>query len=373
MSTVPMVKAHNRPFVDLAVRAGRRATGRFWVDTGGGGPIATESFAERIGVVAEGAPGDFAPVRVASVRMGDLELGVTELFIGVGMRRMPFGVEADGLLPGRALMRWRVTFDYLKRRLAVDEGGRPLRHAVDAPVHPESGFPRLEVTVGGETCGMLLDSGASHSMVSEDVLERWASRHPEWVVAAGAYGTANMGMGAIEARLRMIRVPEVSIGPFTATNVSFVARRAGEFEENISRGTTGAVVGAIGGNLLARCRITVDYPAGKASFAPATGVDASDGAMVPLVLADAAGMGTATCSVVGALDGAWLGQHAPKEGAFPGLLAVDGQDMTGLPLPAAISRLYGEAGTSKVFLLEGETSPFEVELPVVPILGGHGA
>lgn len=373
MSTVPLYTAHQRPLVDLTVVAGRPASGRFWVDTGGGGFIATETFADRIRAVADGAAGDFAPVHVAAVLLGGLDLALDELFVGIGMQQMPFGVQADGLLPGRVLRRWRVTFDYRKGRFSVDEAQKPLRHAIPAPVHPESGFPRLEIEVAGERYGMLLDTGASHSMVSDALLDRWLADHPDWPHTTGAFGTANMGLPG-EAGLRMVEVPELHIGAFTARHVSFVARRTGVFEETFAPMMTSPVEGAIGGNVLAHTRLTIDYPRQEVSLGPPAAVDARDAAIAPLVIAEVlAPLGQATHMVVGALDTHAFGPHAPLAGAGPGLLAVDGEDVTGLSLPDVIARLGGVAGSTKRMLLESDSSPSEVAVPVVSVLGGRKA
>jgi len=118
------------------------------------------------------------------------------------------GTDAEGLLPGHLLTGYRVVFDYPGRTFTLGAPGTaPGRGApVPAPVRPVTGFPRVEVDIDGDRYGLLLDTGASSTMLSRAVVGRLSARHPDWPRALGAVGAANMGAGAADAEALMLRL-----------------------------------------------------------------------------------------------------------------------------------------------------------------------
>jgi hypothetical protein len=177
---------------------------------------------------------------------------------------------AQAFLPARVLARYATTFDYPGRRFRLDRSGRQGKGIeVRSPVSNDERFARVEAVVAGERYGMLLDTGASHCMVSNALMERWASAHPDWPVLPAALGTANMATTAVDRGARMISVPELDIDGVTVRNVSFVTRPEGSFEEGFAPMMTEPIVGAIAGNVLELFRLTIDYDLGVTYFDPA--------------------------------------------------------------------------------------------------------
>jgi hypothetical protein len=104
---------------------------------------------------------------------------------------------------------------------------------------------------------VLLDTGASFSMISAAVVDRWAERG--FPVVGGATGRAAMGSAGIDGG-RMVRVPELRWGGLTFTNVGFVERPAGTFEGWMSGMMSAPIVGALAGNVFSHCRLDIDVP-----------------------------------------------------------------------------------------------------------------
>src|SRR5262249_54199137 len=57
-------------------------------------------------------------------------------------------------------------------------------------VSTSSGFPRTEIEVDGKRYGVLLDTGASFTMISQSLLETWGPAHTDWKRQRGAVGEA---------------------------------------------------------------------------------------------------------------------------------------------------------------------------------------
>jgi hypothetical protein len=96
------------------------------------------------------------------------------------------------MLPGQVLAHYLVIFDCpqgkftLARPNVLTPKGIPL----PMPVGPESGYPRTEIEVAGTKYGVMIDTGASFTMVSEALLKAWGQAHPDWPRYPGAYGEA---------------------------------------------------------------------------------------------------------------------------------------------------------------------------------------
>lgn len=312
-STVPLYVDHNRPFVDVGFTRpmGQVRPTRVWVDTGGGAFIVTEAVARDLGVPLEAipnTPGDlqspFAKIPVPRVQVGNVQLdliGVDTLAI-LGVRTVIPGVLAEGLFSGSALARYQVIFDYPHRRFTIGEPGSfgLLRRPVPLAVHPQSGFPRVEIEVVGKPCGMLLDTGASYTMISRALAERWSAEHPEWPRAEGAIGAANMGH-EVDRDALMLRVPEVIWGGFRLSDVGVVSRPVGTFEERMAPMVSGPILGATGGNVLKVFRLELQYARSVLALEQYARLDPHDTDLVGIALVEHDG-----CYTVSHMAGASL-------------------------------------------------------------------
>lgn len=269
--TVPMLLEGDRVFVGLTFEAadGSRREARFWIDTGGGGFLLTETLAHDLGL-EWGEPREqegrkFARALEAPAPfLGHFPLEIVDdrVFVIPGADDLlPDAApgSAEGFIPGHVLARYQVVFDYpnglftLARPGILDLEGE----ALPMPVSEQMGFPRTEIRVAGETYGLLLDTGASFTMVSETVLKDWGEGHPAWPRYDGAFGdAATLGGQTLETMF----VPEATWGGLPIQEFGVVSQQEGVFERGMSRMMTRPIIGALGGNALKHFRIELDYP-----------------------------------------------------------------------------------------------------------------
>lgn len=165
---------------------------------------------------------------------------------------------ADGMVPGHVLSRYHVIFDYPAATftLASPRVLTPRGTALPMPVSTPQGFPRTELDVDGTRYGMLLDTGASFTMVSELVLSAWGQRHPDWPRHPGAFGeAATLGGQTLETMF----VAQGTWGGFVLSEVGVTSQRAGTFERYLSGMMRQPIVGSLAGNVLKGFRVELDY------------------------------------------------------------------------------------------------------------------
>lgn len=269
-ASVPLIVEGNRPFVDVTFRRadGSSKTGRFLVDTGGGGFLLTEKLAKDIGLswgqVQKEEGEAFAMVNTpAEARIGNvtLELQPERVLVIIGKDNMLPPVapgRADGMLPGHVLARYHVIFDYPAGIFTLARPGvlKPEGNEYSMPVNRATGFPRTEIEVDGKTHGFLLDSGAAFTMVSEALLKSWGDAHSDWPRHQGAYGDAKLlGGQTIETMF----VPKASWQGLSIGELGVTSQREGTFEKYMSSMMSAPIVGALGGNVLKSFRIELDY------------------------------------------------------------------------------------------------------------------
>lgn len=371
--TVPLYVEFNRPFIDLEFRRpdGRARTARFWVDTGGGAFIICEPLARELGLkfgpefAEQGRR--FAATTPPKVTIDgmSLDLDGARAIIAVAEKTVGPRVSAEGLLPGHVLKQYQVVFDYPGKQFTLATPGslKPRGARLESPVHPRSGFPRIEAQIGGQTYGFLLDTGASFTMISQEVLDEWSGKHPDWQRTVGAVGAANMGIGAMEASATMMRIPNVKLAEFQLQSIIAVSRTPGTFEKSMSQMMTRPIVGAIGGNVLTSFRIEIDY---------ANGLTYLEKRADPDETLDIVGL------TLGAQrDGTYLISGVSKENSpevlqsikeGDKLLRVDKLEVLGTPLADVVNSLRGAPKQVHTLILEREGRQFTVRAPAVRIL-----
>ncbi len=262
--TVPLLVQSGRPYVELTLSGaeGSSRKARFLVDTGGGAFILSEKLASELKLkLGESSQEDgqrFARVSGtvrASLNDFELELNPNRTIVQIGSGPPHL---ADGMLPGHILAKYHVVFDYPNRifTLALPRLIKPEGAPLPMPTHKKSGFPRTEIVVDGETYGLLLDTGASFTMVSEALLKKWGSQNPNWARYPGAHGDAKT-LGGMT--LETMYLSNAKWGAFEITAVGVTSQREGTFERWMSSMTTTPIVGALAGNVLKNFRIELDY------------------------------------------------------------------------------------------------------------------
>jgi len=274
VATVPLVIEGNRPFVELTFEKpdGSTRKARFLVDSGGGGFLIVEPLAKELGLALGETQQEesqtFAQVTSpVSVSIGSVALELTpeRTLVVVGKTNMlPAAApgHADGMLPGHVLAKYHVIFDYPAGTFTIAKPGvlTPRGTPLPMPVGRESGFPRTEILVDGTPYGMLLDTGASFTMVSQAVLASWGQAHAEWERHQGAHGeAATLGGQTLET----LYVPSATWGVAELLRFGVTSQREGVFEKWMSSMTAEPIVGALAGNVLRQFRVELDYPNAK--------------------------------------------------------------------------------------------------------------
>jgi len=268
--TVPMSVEGNVPVVALQFKRpnGGTRTARFLFDSGGGAIIVDEALATDLGLKPEGPELSddgqrYRAVNVPAARVGGmpLDLSASKAFVHLGTNSFTNRETVEGMLPGKALEHYQIVLDYPQQLWSIGNPGT-LAHRgerLSAPYLASSGHPRIEVSIGGTTFGLLLDTGAEVTLLREGLLREWSREHPDWPRGSGAVGPANMGGGADNGQLLLLRIPSFQIGSFTVAQVATVSR-PDETYSATSYETPAAIVGALGGNVLSQFRVEIDYP-----------------------------------------------------------------------------------------------------------------
>lgn len=268
-TTVPLAVEGNRPFIEVSFRKadGSVRSARFLLDTGGGGFLLSEPLARDLGL-HWGTPmheegKEFALVTdsvTASVNDFRLHLNPQRILVMIGdSSTMPsVAPHADGTIPGHVLAQYDVVFDYPGGTFTIARPG-VLQHRgakLPMPVAPRSGFPRTEIVVSDTTYGLLVDTGASFTMVSEAVLKAWGANHSDWPRYTGAYGeAATLGGQTLETMF----LPGAQWGPLHLGKFGVVSQREGTFERYMSGMMSSPIIGSLAGNVLKSYRIELDY------------------------------------------------------------------------------------------------------------------
>jgi predicted aspartyl protease len=371
--TVPLYVDFNRPFIDLEFKKpdGSLRTARFWVDTGGGGFIICEPLARELDLKFGPEGGEqgrrFAATTPPKVTLGGMPLDLegARATILIGEKTITEGVSAEGLMPGHVLKRYHVIFDYPGKQFTLAPPGsfKPRGTRLDSPVQQQSGFPRIEAQIDGQDYGFLLDTGASFTMISQEVLNQWSGKHAAWQRTSGAVGSANMGLGKMEASATMMRIPNVKLAGFKLPTMTAVSRPPGTFEKYMSQMMTGPIIGAIGGNVLKAFRVEIDYANGVTYLEkhgdPDNALD-----IVGLTLRPRRD-GTYLISGVSKENSAEVIQSI-KEGDK--LIRVDKLEVLGAPLADVVNSLRGAPKQVRVLVMEREGRQFTVKAPAVRIM-----
>ncbi|MDP9122763.1 MAG: hypothetical protein M3O15_15565, partial [Acidobacteriota bacterium] len=378
LATVPMHLEDNVPIVELDFprAGGGRSRARFTVDTGGGAFILSRRLAAEIGLERVGEEFDAEGARLVGARapralLGGMALDLDGAQVLIDLSKGGFNARdaSEGLLPGRVLRHYQVVFDYPARLFTLARPGRmpPSGTRLPSPIHPESGFPRIELTIDGEAHGFLLDTGGSCTMVSRELLGSLLARHPEWPRLTGAVGEANMFGGKMEAEALLLRLRGLSWGSFELQGTVAVSRPPGTFEKGMSPLMTAPIAGSLAGNALRAFRVEIDYAQGAVYLTkapPAADTEGHDLDLVGLTLTPQADGGRVVAAV--------SAQNAPEvvKGVQVGdkLLRIDGLSVEGKALGLLAEALRGKPGDVHVLGLERAGRRVEVRAPVVRLL-----
>ncbi|GCE23906.1 aspartyl protease family protein [Dictyobacter kobayashii] len=353
--------SHDRPYIEIEIRtaSGYIRKARFLVDTGGGALIFTEALVQDLELPIEDELltlfgkhifRRFGPPRLF---VGPCELDMTQVsaLMAVGTCSLFPGEAVDGILPGFLLSRYCVLLDYSTGTFSLSPSCLTAMRGEPVPIsfHPLSGFPCVEVTIAGEQYGLLLDTAASCTMLSEAVVETWARQFPAWPRARCAVGTANMG-APDEEHATMMRIPRMTVGSVLLRHVTVVSHPIRAFEMRRFDVLAAPIVGGLAGNVLKQFRIEIDYAHAMSYWEWCDESYPYDMDLVGLTLSLNA---DSTYRVAAISD---CNYACVRQSVCVGdrLLQVDGLRVTGLSLSRVVDALRGSPGQRYTLLLERE-------------------
>jgi hypothetical protein len=399
-AAIPLEIAGSRHFVTLPLSGSKgQGTFRFHVDTGGNTPglMILKSVADSIGIASE----DALPRKI---HLGDHDVALPEGARWVLLddtseeaKKRPTSEQAirkgfsAGQIGAGFLSRFVVCIDPAKGRLGL---GDPAAIAIDdasspgVPVMMLSGgenhalYPFVQIILhdgdqfaGGY--GVLLDTGATTSMLDDNKIRYQKGHVAGWPMATGAAGDADMIGGAFsEAMLRAECVsitapkakfpdrPEIEAGP-----VTFVSRPTGTWGKMFGDlPYTMGSHGAIANDVLNHFRLLLDYKRERLWLQPSGRAPDRSASMKRVGLA--LRFGADGCPEIRQVTDT----NAPETIAavHPGdvLLAVGALDACHAWHHEIQAELAGEAGQKKKLKIRRGGATIDVEVPVADLLPG---
>ena len=181
----------------------------------------------------------------------------------------PLTVEA--VLSARVLSPYRVAFDYAHRALTIEPPSDRAAAGIAVPilVNDSTGLIAVDATIDGRAHALGIDAGSAYTWVRRSIAAEWVAEHGGRMRGVGAVGESDMMMrgDSAESDGLLVWIPEVRMGALTLRDVG--ALGAGSMRglpagldlfDWYSQKSARSVIGWIGGNVLARFRITIDYP-----------------------------------------------------------------------------------------------------------------
>ena len=368
-TTVPARIDNDRMFVTLTFRRpdGSPRLALAWVNMGMGGLSLAPALRDELG---RDRPVSFSigsmPVTVDAAAV--LPASAEDFAQQLG----PMPVEA--ILPAGVLRQFRVTLDYAGQTLTLAEPSDASAPGVPVSVRMNNGTGLIsaDAEVDGRRYPVVIDAGAGYSWWRGGVVREWLAAHPDWLRAEGAPGRSNQAMvdQAFERDATVLRVPAMALGPLQLRDVGILGSgpaRGGVvglligrlFWDAWEKGAPGPVAGWLGGNVLSRYRLTIDYR-NRVTYWEQVVPPRTDEL-------DAVGL-----SVVHTPDGYRVGGLvrrdgiAPVAGVRPGdrLVAVDGRDAASMPRGTLLEALHGKPGDHRQITLDRDGRRIEADLPV---------
>lgn len=367
-ASVPVALDDNRLFAQASFRQsdGRTRTVLAWVNMGMGGMTLAPDLRRAVG----GGPVDLEiggmPMRVDPKALLPADAGYFAQAFG------PMPVEA--VLPAEGLSLFRVTLDYAAKTVIL---ARPTDApapgvAVPIEVSPKTGLISVQASIDGRTYPVVIDCGGGYTWLRGEVVRGWLAHHPDWYRADGAAGQSNQAMVgfAFEQGGTLARIPLVEIGPLRLRDVGVLGSSPAHgspldglldraFWHGWGQAAPEPPIGWLGGNVLKRYRITIDYRNHVSYWAEVAPPEGDD--------LDAVGV-----SLVHRPDGYVVGGRVSRDGAAPvkdvlvgdRLVAVDGRSAAAMTRGQIIAALSGAPGELRRLTLERAGRTVEVTEPV---------
>jgi hypothetical protein len=363
--SVPIQLQNNHIYVPISVNG--HAT-RFMFDTGATNVINAENQAE-LGVKDQGKlPGggvgeekeDVGLAKVDTLQLGGLTMR-NQVFatIGLGKLERVEGAKLTGLVGYEVAKRAAVVIDYAGSRMTFIKNSvfKPPADAVAVPFMFNDHNPEIDGTVDGFAGKFDIDTG---SRATIDLPSPFVEKH----ALASKYtlspiAVTGWGVGG-PARSRLARAGEITMGAVHLPHplVELSSQTKGAFASPY-------LAGNVGGGILSRFTLTLDYAHQMLYFAKNTHFAdpyVFDRSGMWLVTSDD-GKGAKIADIT-------QGAAAAKAGLVAGevITTVDGQNINTLTLPVVRAKFKGEVGRTFKLQVTGKSGPREVTLALADVV-----
>jgi len=360
--TAAFVFDGNRTYVELSfVRQDRSVHKALaFVDMGGPSMILTDSLFNELQIDHN---------RSLLFRLGDLTLevpGAEVIKESVEPYSIGSELKVEGTLSASILQRYQVVIDYQKRNLTFAQPRtlKPRGIPVRFHINQKTGLLSVDASIGGETYPMTIDNGSAYTWFRQSAAKSWLVSHPDWDRGVGAVGASNMMMSGDDAESSgiLLRIPQISLGSLILNDVGALAPGSvRSFPGNLdlfdwySQKNASAVVGWIGGNVLKRFKLTIDYPNHLMYWLQQTNPDSADFNQVGLTLRFE--HGEYFVAAVARKKG-----RPTVEGVLPGdrLIRVGDLETRNATWGAIYDRMHGKPDETRTLLLERDGNRLNV-------------
>ena len=272
-ATVPITLDHNRLVVDVwfALPDGNTKRVRAWIDNGNPDLVITEKLAKQLGLelTDDGKPNSKAvkpPKELTLIGGFAIALDAASNPRAVSVDAVGPGMAAVVNIPSTVLRNYDVIVDYEHRELTIGPPGslKFTGEKFTPFFNADNALIQVPAKVMGAPVNLGLDMGASFSFLSDEMIHKFESDHPDWPTVEGAVGAANIWGWKGEDKLTLIRLPQLQFGPVAMTNVA-VADFPQDFMAHYAKRAGIETAGLLGGNALSPYRVGIDY-ANKAVY-----------------------------------------------------------------------------------------------------------
>lgn len=381
--TIPFVLDHNRMLVEVEIQRndGTWRKAKLWIDTGYPIFSLSESLAADLGIdVSKGKEPDFKRYMIEvptprGLKIGGMNVNIDSIPAIVNYKpHWLFGsLHHDGNLPSSILKNYHIVFDYPKQQLTIAEPNtiKPKGTKSVAYIHPETGIVSIDGIIDGDTLGFALDIGASYSFISEEVLNKYSKKHPEWPSIIGTAGCANMWgwFPANEQNFSVVRISKVKWGNEFFNNLCLVGtgkflQQGISFGEWYSRKTAKPVVGFIGPNALKTYRIEIDFKNSYVYFDKINKKEEKDMDLVGISIRE---LPDSSYQVLGIVkkEGKPILEGIEPEDI---IISIDGFTIKGNTMGVVVDKLRGNPGVIKKMVLKRNGQEIKVDVKVEHLL-----
>ncbi|MFZ1169078.1 MAG: PDZ domain-containing protein [Candidatus Sulfotelmatobacter sp.] len=381
--TVPFTLDHDRIIVEVNVALSNRTTQHVhaWLDNGNPDLHLSHRLALLTGRTTISCDGQLCsttpPVEMS---IGGMTIPLGGRIPGAGIKEawvssidnapLAPGMSAEINIPSTVLSHYDVLIDFPGRELTIGQPGTLKFKGVTAKVivNPANGLIEVPGKIENKKYSLALDLGQSISLLTEELVDKLATAHPDWPRMTGAIGPANVSGSADELKRKLMRVDRLQYGPLFLTNVVVAEFLSGQPVPFAGR-PGGPSNGLLGSEALLNYRVGIDYAHSTVYFDIGRLFDVPDFDVVGLILRPE---NDGQFTILGVAD--YEGKPSVPEGndgvqAGDHLIAVDGIPVRGSTLGQVWAMLAGSPGTKRMLTVERAGGQVTVGAQVQHFLG----